>query len=461
MKSNTHLLFSLTACTILHCVNTVAFAGDLSPSGAKAPVDAKAPVAPPIAPPPTFCDTLAQGDYQFQVGPIGNHPGYADDIVDWQNHVTEKPYRILRYEQAGIIEPNTLTVSGALWGTWLYEESNTPGKFPILSRFPNQHDAADTSTDRWILNNAAIAVTARVTEWVTLFGQGEFSDIEFLGQEQYQLRKGIVMLGNLDKFPFYTYFGRNTVDFGSMDGYNPFTHTVNNHSFRIDSDDPVLAFGFAPQFLEGFNLVYTAIPGGRHLRVADTIDGGSGQFDNFAVNASYLICLTDELSLEIGGGWIDATIYNNNIPHHPEGDFAFSRANSTEFDDNGAWDVNAELKWRGISVGGEFTETERQWIATRTKVSSLNGQVAYDFDLLGYPSRLSFVYGVNEQGPQNTEYEELKQIAVGFETKLTRNFSLGIEYVRNSAFVPLIAIDRASDSDVRTNTIIVGGKLTF
>ena len=67
-------------------------------------------------------------------------------------------------------------------------------------------------------------------------------------------------------------------------GYNPFTHTVNNHSFRVDSDDPVLALGYAPSYLEGLNIVATAIPGGRHLRVANS--DGSGQFDNFAINLS-------------------------------------------------------------------------------------------------------------------------------------------------------------------------------
>jgi len=431
------------------------------PAVAGDPVSPKAPVAPaPVAPAPTvYCDTLAQGDYQFQLGPIGNHPGYASDIIDWQEHVTEKPYRILRYSQEGLLQPNTLTVSGAAWGTWMYEETNVPGKFPILSRFPDQHGSTESSADRFILNNAAVSTTARVGEWITLFAQGEYSDIEFIGQDQYQLRKAFVMLGNLDKFPFYAYFGRNTVDFGGMDAYNPFTHSVNNHSFRVDSDDPVIALGFAPKFLPGFNLVGTAIPGGRHLRVADS-DGG-GQFDNFAVNASYLICITDDMTFEIGGGWLNSTIYDTEFAHHPGASFEFSEANSVQNLENGAWDVNAELKWRGLSVGGELTSTEASWPTTDHKVRAINGQVAYDFPLCGLPSRLSFVYGVTDLGPDDVEYEELTQIAVGLETQVTRNFSLGIEYVRNSGFVPLIAITQASDADVRTDTIIVGGKFTF
>jgi len=414
----------------------------------------------PIAPPAhLYCDTLASGDYQLQFGPVVSHPGYAGDMIDWQEQVTEKPYRILRYSQEGILQPNTLTLSGTAWGTWLYEESNTPGKFPILSRFPDQHGSTATSADKFLLNNAAVATTARIGEWITLFAQGEYSDIEFVGQEQYQLRKAFVMVGNLDAFPFYAYFGRNTVDFGGLDAYNPFTHSVNNHSFRVDSDDPVIALGFAPKFLPGFNLVATAIPGGRHLRVADS-DGG-GQFDNYAVNASYLMCITDELTFEIGGGWLNSTIYDTEFANHPGASFDFSEANSVENIENGAWDVNAELKWRGLSIGGELTSTEAAWPTTDHKVRAINGQVAYDFPLCGLPSRLSFVYGVTDLGPDDVEYEELTQIAVGLETQITRNFSLGIEYVRNSAFVPLIAITQASDADVRTDTILIGGKFTF
>ena len=404
-------------------------------------------------------DTLLENDQIISFGPLAINSSYAKELVNWQQNVTEKPYLILKTSQAGGLKANTLTVSGAAWGTWMHEETNVPGKFPILSRFPDQHGSVDSQASRWILNNAAVALTGRVGNWVTLFGQGEFSDIEFLGQDQYQLRKAIVMVGNLDEFPVYAYFGRNTVDFGSMDSYSPFTHTVNNHSFRVDSDDPVVALGFAPSGLEGLNLVATAIPGGRHLRVADS--EGSGQFDNYALNGSYRFDVSDEIELKVGGGWLNSTIYNRSIPHHPGGSFTDSVAGSAEAIENGAWDVNAELMWRKFSFGGEYTATANSWPATDTRVSSLTGQLAYDFRMFDKATRFSFVYGINTQGQDGTEHEELRQIAVGLETKITDRLSLGIEYVRNTSFVPLIAITQVSDSDVETDSVIIGGKFTF
>ena len=94
-------------------------------------------------------------------------------------------------------------------------------------------------------------------------------------------------------------------------------------------------------------------------------------------------------------------------------------------------------------------------------MTALNGQAAYDFDFFEMPSRLSFVYGLGRTGPEGTEYERLTQLVVGLETRVFKHFSLGIEYVRNTAFVPLIAIKAASDASVKTDTLIVGGKFTF
>ena len=124
---------------------------------------------------------------------------YSHEILNWQENVTEKPFQILEYSRDGVLSPNAIVLSGAFWGTFMHEESNTPGKFPILSRFPNQHGATDTKADRWVFNNAALTLTARAGEWVTLFAQGEGSDIEFLGQNQYQMRKAWVMVGNLER----------------------------------------------------------------------------------------------------------------------------------------------------------------------------------------------------------------------------------------------------------------------
>ena len=386
--------------------------------------------------------------------PIAFDTEYARAILNWQETVTEKPLTMLQASVADSLAPNTLTISGAYWGSYMYEETNVSGKFPILSRFPNQHSG--TTGSRWVTNNAAVGLTAKLGSWITLFAQPEFSEIEFVGQDEVQLRKAFVMVGNLSQVPFYAYYGRNTVDFGAMNAYNPFTHTVNNHSFRVDSEDPVIGLGF---YRDGLHLVATAIHSGRQLRVADS-PGSDGYDENFALHASYAF-ESGDFRGRVGGGYLHSTIYNRTIPHHPGAGFDAAVRGSKEERRNGAWDVFVEVGYGPFSIGGEYTATTEKWPATDHRVSALNGQFAYDFSLFEMPTRLSFVYGVGRVGPDDTEYERLTQLVVGAETQVTKNFSLGVEYVRNSAFVPLIGITHVSDSSVKTDTLIVGGKLTF
>ena len=381
---------------------------------------------------------------------------FSRTILDWQETVTGKPKAILEMGEAGIIPETGIVLSGAYWASQMYEYSNTAGKFPILSRFPSQHNNNSKSGREFIINNAALGITGRLADWGTVYLQPEYTEIEFPGQEEWQWRKAFVMVGNLDKFPLYAYYGRNTVDFGWMDGYNPFTHSVNNHFYRVDSDEAVLGLGYAQG---GLHVIGTAIPSGRQLRVADT--SNSDGWDNFSVNASYDIPLGQTADLTIGGGYLHSTIYNRVIAHHPGPTFAQALANGDEPERNGAYDLFAELQWEDLRAGVEYTSSLKKWPATDAKVQALTVQGAYDFDIGDVPLTLSAVYGLGLQGPDSEEYERLSQLAIGLEADIADYVTFAFEYVRNDGFVPLVAITRASDRDVTTNTYIFGMKLRF
>ena len=382
---------------------------------------------------------------------------YSYSILDWQDHVTGISKIILEGGNE-VIGDSGLMVSGAFWGNYLHEESNTVNKFPILSRFPSERNNGTDQADRWLISNAAVALTFKPEDWITGFVQYEFTEVEFPGQEDWQARKYMVILGNLDKSPLYGYFGRNTVDFGLMNGYNPFTHTVNNHSFRIDSDDPVIAAGYAS---DNLHIVGTLIPGGRHLRVADSDDPDG--WNNGAVNLTYTFGGQEdsEWQFRVGGGYLHSTIYNNDTPHHPGPTHEISKQASPDLTRNAAYDVFAEALYGPFRLGVEYTTTAKGWPATGVRVESTNIQAAYEFDLFNNPSRFSIVRGINEQGPSGTEYEDLTQLVVGLETQLTDNFSLSAEWVRNDGFVPLINIRTVSDADVSTDAILIGAKIQF
>jgi len=383
---------------------------------------------------------------------------YSHAILDWQENVTNKPLKILEFGAEGVPAAPGLLVSGAFWGNYLHETTDTAGKFPILSRFPDERRNRTNSGDRWLVSNAAIALTARPVSWFTGYAQYEFTEVEFPGQEDWQFRRIFGMIGDLDRSPFYAYFGRNVVDFGWLDGYNPFTHTVNNHFFRTDSDDPVIGIGYAKG---GLHIAGTLIPSGRHLRVADTEE--TNGWDNGAINASYTFGDRDESGreLRIGGGYLHSTIYNNDVPHHPGPSFALSRQLSPDLVRNGAWDIFAEYVHGPLRVGAEHTATTDAWPATGERVRATNFQAAWDFALFDRPTTLSAVYGIGRQGPDGSEFAELTQLAIGIETAITPFFSLTAEWVRNESFAPLINIRTASDADVTADAVLVGAKIQF
>lgn len=385
---------------------------------------------------------------------------YSHTILDWQETVTDKAIRILKGADE-IIGDNGLIVSGAFWGNYLHEESNTVNKFPILSRFPSERNNGTEQADRWLISNAAFGLTYKPTNWITGYTQYEFTEVEFPGQEDWQLRKYMIIVGDLESFPFYGYVGRNTVDFGLMNGYNPFTHTVNNHSFRVDTDDPVIALGYAD---ENLHVVGTLISSGRQLRVADTNDPDG--WDNGAVNLTYSFGNKEKgkennWEFRVGGGYLHSTIYNNDTPHHPGPTHTVSKQTSPDLTRNAAYDVFAEALYGPFSLGIEYTTTAKGWPATGERVESTNIQAAYDFKLFTNPSRLSIVRGINEQGAEGEEFEDLTQLVVGFETQLTDYFSLSAEWVRNDAFVPLINIRTVSDASVTTDAFLIGAKIQF
>lgn len=401
---------------------------------------------------PTFVDS--EGNTRQQL--LYQDFEYSRTMLDWQENVTGKPLQILEAGQEGLPFSPGVAVSGAFWFNRLSETTSKPGKFTILSRFPNERGNIKTSSSRWVTSNAAVGITARPMEWATFYFQNEFTEVEFPGQEDWQWRKYYGIIGDLNYFPVYAYYGRNTVDFGWMDAYNPFTHSVNNHFFRVDSDHPVIGLGYKKG---GLHAIGTLIHSGRQLRVADS-DGGEKGYDNGAFNISYQIG-DDDCYFKIGGGYLHNTIYNNDVPHHPGPTFAMSRQLSPDLVQNSAYDIYAEIKRGPIRFGVERTQTSDLWPATGHKVSATTIQAAYDRDICGKPTTLSAVYGIGRQGPDGTEFEKLTQFAFGFESQITEFFALSAEYVRNEHFVPLVSIRTVSDADVTSDAFLVGGKLSF
>lgn len=388
-------------------------------------------------------DTLASlGDV------VGIAPAYSDTMLNWQSDVTGKPRKLLEARQDGTLGNKKAYLSGAFKASGMAETSNTDGKFAILSRFPNQHGSGKFGS-RFLVNNAALGVTGTVNDWVSSYAQIEYSEIEYPGQEEIQFRKAYLLLGNLEESPWYAYLGRNTIDFGDQDSYNPFTHTTVNHYFNAVSDDPVLAVGY---YGGGWDVVATAINGGRQLRVADIYQ--TDNVRNFAFNANKTFDLGGGSAFRLGASYLHGTIYNSAVPHH-------LITTDTPRDRVAAAGAVMEYTSPSWDFMVEFIATLDEWEATDEPVWAGVVQGAYKFPSWGRPSELSLVYNRGEQGRSGTEFEFMEAAILGYELELFPHFYLGGEYVFNHGFAPLINVTTSSDAGVVNHSLILGGRYVF
>ncbi|WP_370338999.1 DUF3573 domain-containing protein [Parvularcula marina] len=414
----------------------------------------------------------------LRLGPVTVERDRAltEKVLDFQEGLTsDVPYLLKRYE-AGELKTNSIYVGGLIRGGLYKEQTNTAGKFPILSRFPFQHDS-DTDNTEALIQNAAVTFTGNFGKWVTAFAQIEHSEVFYRpDQDNVQLREAYVIFGNLEQSPFYAAVGRKTVDFGQFDTFTPFTHSVNQHYFWTLSDDPVVEVGYIG---DTFRISGTLINGSRQMRVA--YSDNDDVFGNFAVKAEKVFTL-DRIGARarLSASYLHDTIYNNNFTAHTEE--AIIRAgppNAPAFppvffqERNGLMNVAALLNFENIDVEAEYTRSTDKWPATT--MSALTGesyddspvlqaitlQGRYNFDLMGKDANFSAVLSRGIFGPDDTEFDLADQHSAALEWSVLPFLNLGAEYVYNNGFQPFVGIQEASDTGVESHTFIIGGDARF
>lgn len=373
-------------------------------------------------------------------------------LLSWQRGVTDHSTYILGAYQEGLLKTGKIYLSGHASYSFYAEQTDTEGKFPILGRFPGQHQMTGKKSSEKTIDNIDLSLTYAPTSWLSAYARGTYTELEYPGQEEKQLREAFVNFGDLSRFPVYLSVGKKTINFGNFQSYNPTTHTVSNHFYRADSSDIVAELGYMDS---NSRIAFTAMKGGRQLRVADTPD--NNYLENFAISGQHRFDIDKNTNISVGGGYLYSTIYDSDSANHP----GQAPDPLTVRKRNGAYDAWIEAKHNNLSFMAEYTKTERDWPATGAPVEALTLQAAYDAQFWGKDTRFSAVYGRGKQGNDGDQFETLHQAILGGEMFITPNFSLSAEYVYNRGFVPLIMISRASDKDVDTHTLILSGKVFF
>ena len=389
-----------------------------------------------------------EGIYATGDGRLRADLRFSEQMFDRQDHVTNKAALLLRARAGGRVPEGSLTFGGRLIATWISERTDTPGKFPILSRLPPTHTRG-TSDSYGVINEISLNATLALP-WVTGFVQGEFTEVEYPNQDDIQLRKYMLVLGDLSRSPFYLAVGRKTLNFGNFASYAPFTHTHSSHYFWSQSDDPVVELGYVTDRTE---LAFTLIPAHRGNRVISS-PRNDGALSNFALNGAHRFAVAPGHDLTVGAGYLRGSIYDSTIAHHPPG-----RGINRFW--NELWDVN--MTWSGprFDVQAEFTRSMHDWPATGHHVQATTVQARWHRQIAGRPVTWSISASRGVQGNRGTDWERMEQVILGVECEAAPHVTLGAEYMYNAGFVPLILPRVTGDRSVESHTLIAGVKMTF
>lgn len=418
------------------------------------------------------------------------------DMLDFQENTTGKTLTLLANRASGVLQPNSLYLGGHLQGSFMYQKTDAPGQFPILSRFPFFSNGTDQEAGVFAINNAALTFTSTFGDWTTLHLQPEYSETEYPGeQDELQLRKAFVVFGNLQRSPFYAAFGRKTIDFGNFDSYNAFTQNEGHHYFWAVSDQPVGEFGF---YRNGLKITASAFSGGRQLRVAFADENNN--IANYAFSAEKEFMLGNGSGFTFGGGYLHDTIYRDNFTAHtfqgratgtPPANF-ISYRNSLV---NGYAEYNSQF----IDAMVEYTTSLKPWAAaipqtvggvplpqflidptgSTTDINNIN----FDENLSTLVAQVRIKPYVNGRQMaiaasgswgnisddtgnvgmfgQPTSFEKNQQHAVSVEYPISDFLDVGVEYVYNKGFIPFVAPQQISNDQTQAHALNAGFKVRF
>ncbi len=432
---------------------------------------------------------------------IQTNPYHTADMLDWQENTTGKTLTLLVNKATGVLPENSLTIGAGVKGGFMWQKTSDPGKFPILSRFPFMSASTDTESGVFAINNAALSFTGSFGEWTTVYLQPEYSETEYPGeQEEFQLRKAFVVLGNLKKMPFYAAFGRKTIDFGNFDGYNPFTHTESQHYFWAVSDQPVLELGY---YKDGLKITGSAFSGGRQLRVAYAAEENNIQ--NYAFNIEKEFQIGDKGAFTVGGGYLHDSIYRNNWTAHtfrgiqqgtPPANFieyrnsvvtGFAEYNSDFFDAMVEYSTTLEPWAAAIPQTPDGTPLP-QYLIDPTGSTTTRDNINFDqnLEVLVAQARIKprlpngkriaisavgswgnigddFVGAsiLDPSGQTQTSWKKNQQHVLGVEYPISPYLEVGAEYVYNKGFIPFVNPQNVSSNDTEAHAINIGLKARF
>lgn len=441
------------------------------------PVNSVAPVPPQPAVP-------AAKQQRERGGVVGTDSAYAFRVLDAAEDVNTKPVVQLEAITEGLLD-DRVVLSGGATAIATYQRSNTADKFGYLTRNPTSANQIGKSVSEAVLHSAQLAVTARVTDDVTAYAELLYDPQQSFGagtitaltRNQIQLRRGWIMLGNLEKSPLFALVGKMDTPFGLQETVSPFTNSTNWHAFAG------LAYGAQVGFKsDGLLLRAMAIQGGAQFRAANTSVNGTNvpsKLNNFAVDARYAVKLPGQ-----GNSVMAGASYQHGSPYCQA--YPIFHFNPCD-DNNPAWAAYGKLNYGDLQVLGEYAQTTKIWPgsqvpiptnplsvfpATKTKAFTFGSRYAFGPENVTNQRRdfaLSAEFSKFIAGAEDSPWERQNQAVLGLSWFPADNLNLFSEYVHVDGFAPLNFLSGGnfpdgstwSDREAATDVVLVGASVAF
>lgn len=356
-----------------------------------------------------------------------------------------------------------------------YQNSNRDSKFAYLMRHPTSNNQIGETVSEVVIHSAQLSFIGSINNWLTAYGELLYSPeqsfgsgtITSLGRNQVEFRKGILLIGNLDRFPLYLAVGKMDTPFGQTGSVSPFTNSTMWHAFGGLGYSGVLGFK-----KYGLSASFTAIQGGAQFRALNVpVDSTSvpSRINNFALDLNYTISLNTDLSVNVGASYLKGSAYCQPFPvvH-----FMPCSNNNPAFSFYG--NINYKNK---IFLKGSFAQTENEWPGTfnptpplnqfsASKVSSMDIGAKYVINDSGKVQyAVSAEFSNFKAGPSGAPWERQSQTVIGFNAQVENTSRLFLEFFRTAGYAPLNFVsggnfddlgETHSDRDARSFGVVAG-----
>lgn len=386
--------------------------------------------------------------------------------------------------KAGNLKNKTVVLGSSLIAIGDYQKSNTDSKFGYLMRHPTANNQIGSEVSEAAIHSFQLSLSGTVNNWLAAyaemlynpqqsFGTGLITSLE---RNQIQLRKGFMLVGNLNKFPIYGAIGKMDAPFGQTGSVSPFTNSTMWHAFG--------GIGYGAQVgFKKWNIHATvmAVQGGSQFRALHTTVGDStnvpSQLNNFTADLNYTIHFTESTKLSFGGSYLHGSAYCHEFPV-----FHFEPCK----DNNPGWAAYGKLViTESLTLKGGFAKTLKVWPGTHNPTPPLNVFAASAVSSLDVGAKYIFGSGNSvthsvsgefsnfRSGPSGAPWERQNQIILGYAASFDKASKLFLELFRTDGYVPLNWISGSnayapfppgethSVRNAFSHGIVIGGQLTF